>query len=328
MGLGDYSEVNVRRPTAWLVAALACAWFAHSSLAGGLDEPSANPKPASEKRASEKPAEAAKPDAPPRFIRVKRAEDKTPVALETSITRYVPAAADKAGAQVDLVGVVHIGERAYYDELNKRFRDYDVVLYELVAPEGTKIPKGGGRGGSAHPVSALQQGMKSMLNLEFQLEHVDYTPAHFVHADMTPEEMAKSMSDRNESWSQMFFRMLGQGIAQQSKNQGAGGDFAMLAALFSKDRPLKLKRILAQQFEDMDASLSALDSGDGSTLIVQRNKKALTVFERELKAGKKKIAIFYGAGHMPDLEKRLLTEHGLKLTTEEWLTAWKMEATK
>ncbi len=294
--------------------------------------PQPETKPANKNQAKDDDAKNdAKPAAkqgPPRFIRVKRNDDKTPVALETSVTRYVPKEAGRDGVQIDLVGVVHIGEKDYYEKLNERFRDYDVVLYELVAPEGTRVPKGGGRGGNVHPLSALQQGMKSMLALEFQLEHIDYTVKNLVHADMTPEEMAKSMSDRQESWSQMFFRMIGQGIAQQSKNQGGGGDYAMLAALFSKDRPLKLKRILAQQFEDMDASMSVLEGPDGSTLITERNKKALSVLDRELKAGKKRIAVFYGAGHMQDMEKRLLADFGLKLTDEQWLTAWRMEVAK
>ncbi|MFO0817876.1 MAG: hypothetical protein U1A77_08040 [Pirellulales bacterium] len=277
--------------------------------------------------ASEKPAAKAEP---PRFLRVKRDEDQTVLALETSITRYVPRDAAREPLFVDLVAVVHIGEHDYYEALNKRFKDYDAVLYELVAPEGTRIPKGGGKGGGAHPVSAMQNGMKSMLGLEFQLERVDYTPRHFIHADMTPEEMSKSMSDRQESWSQMFLRMIGQGIAQQAKQQqqGGGGDFALLAALFAKDRTVRLKRILATQFEDMDASLAALDGPDGSTLITQRNKKALQVLDRELKAGKKRIAIFYGAGHMVDLEQRLLADFALRRTDESWLTAWSMTPAK
>lgn len=280
--------------------------------------------------APKKPEDQPTPAEPPRFLRVKRDKGQTVLALETSITRYVPKDAAREPLSVDLVAVVHIGEQAYYDQLNKRFSDYDAVLYELVAPEGTRVPKGGGKGGGGHPVSAMQNGMKTMLGLEFQLERVDYTPKHFIHADMTPEEMSKSMADRQESWSQMFLRMIGQGIAQQAKQQqqGTNGDFALLAALFAKDRTVRLKRILATQFEDMDASLAALDGPAGSTLITQRNKKALQVLDRELKAGKRKIAIFYGAGHMVDMEQRLLADYGLRRTDESWLTAWSMEPAK
>ena len=36
------------------------------------------------------------------------------------------------GVKVHLVAAIHIGERAYYDGLNKDFRQDDAVLYEMV----------------------------------------------------------------------------------------------------------------------------------------------------------------------------------------------------
>lgn len=276
-------------------------------------------KPAAEKPAAEKPVEF-------KYLRVGRGEKGVPTTLETATARFVTAEAGKPQVVVDLIGVIHIGDRGYYDKLNESFEQYDALLYELVAPEGTKVPLGGRKEGGGHPVSSLQKGMKSMLDLEFQLDCIDYTKANFVHADMTPEEMAKSMSDKNESWMQMIFRMLGQGMAQQGKQNQRGGDLQLLAALFAKDRPLRLKRIMAEQFEDMDASMAALEGADGSTLIAERNKKALAVLQRELKSGKKRIGIFYGAGHMADMEKRLVTEFGLKRAEEKWFSAWTMAA--
>ena len=66
-----------------------------------------------------------------RFIRILRNENREPVALQTAVVKYVPASSEK-GAEIDLVAVVHIGEKAYYERLNKEFEKYDVVLYELV----------------------------------------------------------------------------------------------------------------------------------------------------------------------------------------------------
>lgn len=266
-----------------------------------------------------KPGRAEAAESP--YMRVRRGDNKTAEALETSILRFVREEPGKPAVEVDLVGVIHIGEREYYEELNKRFKDYEAVLYELVAPEGTRVPKGGGKGG-AHPVSALQKGMQSMLALEYQLEHIDYHAPNFVHADMTPDEMSKSMKDRKESWSQMFFRMMGQGMAQQSRQPS--GDLNLIGALFAKDRPLRFKRVFAQQFESMEG-LSAFDGPEGSTLITERNKKALRVMDRELMAGKRRLAIFYGAGHMKDMEERLVKEFQMRRVSTTWLTAWRME---
>ena len=78
---------------------------------------------------------AAEPNPESSFLRIQRDESREPVALQTVIAKYVPASGAK-GVEIDLVAVVHIGEKAYYERLNKEFEKYDTVLYELVAPEG------------------------------------------------------------------------------------------------------------------------------------------------------------------------------------------------
>jgi len=46
------------------------------------------------------------------------------------------------------------------------------------------------------------------------------------------------------------------------------------------------------------------------------------VLNEALASGKRKIAIFYGGGHMPDLERRLRAELGVEKVGVEWLPAW------
>jgi hypothetical protein len=127
---------------------------------------------------------AAEPNPESSFLRIQRDESREPVALQTVIAKYVPASGAK-GVEIDLVAVVHIGEKAYYERLNKEFENYDTVLYELVAPEGIKPPKSGEQK-SDNPLVMLQQGMKFFLRLEHQLEVVDYGKANFIHADLSP----------------------------------------------------------------------------------------------------------------------------------------------
>src|ERR1700741_2648233 len=84
----------------------------------------------------------AEPNPDSSFLPIQRDKSREPVALQTAIAKYVPASGAK-GAEIDLVAVVHIGEKAYYERLSKEFEKYDTVLYELVAPEGAKPPKSG-----------------------------------------------------------------------------------------------------------------------------------------------------------------------------------------
>ncbi len=285
-------------------------------------EPAAEPKQDVQKG---QPAGEPKQDAKKGlFLRLARDAQERPTALQAAIVHCVPKDKSKKAPTVDLVSAVHVGEKNYYRQLNREFRKYDVVLYELVAPQGTKIPKGGG-GGSGSPVSALQMGMKDMLELEFQLEAVNYTRKNFVHADMSPEQFRKSMEERNESVFKMALRMFGYAIAKQAADPGGSSDAELLMALFAKDRAQAMKRVMAEQFQDMEGSLMALEGPDGSTLISARNDVALGVLRKQIAAGKKNIAIFYGAGHMPHFAQRLREDFDLVPASTRWLDAWDLE---
>ena len=58
-----------------------------------------------------------------------------------------------------------------------------------------------------------------------------------------------------------------------------------------------------------------------SVVITDRNKKCFTVLDQEIKKGAKKVGIFYGAAHFPDMEKTLLSK-GFTKQSHQWLTTW------
>jgi len=49
----------------------------------------------------------------------------------------------------------------------------------------------------------------------------------------------------------------------------------------------------------------------------------IEVLQEQMAAGKRKLAIFYGAGHLLDLDQRLI-DLKFKRTGHEWLTAWEI----
>jgi len=271
--------------------------------------------PAAPTAAPAKAADAAKENT---FIRVTHDAKDQPVALETAIVHYV--AKDGSDLTVDLIGAVHVADKGYYEKLNKQFEKYDAMLYELVADKGAR-PQPGEKGHSA--ISSIQIAMKNILELDFQLDDIDYTKKNFVHADMSPEEFAKSMAAKGESIWTIMFKMMAAGMAQQAGRDDLS-DFDLITALFDKNRAVQLKRFMAVQMEDMEGVMAGFEGPAGSTLITERNKAALKVLDVQIKSGKKKLAIFYGAGHLGDMEKRLADDFGLKRADEQWLEAWNL----
>jgi hypothetical protein len=273
--------------------------------------------------AADLPAAAPGDKAAVQYLRLTRDKNHALVALETPIVRFAPADSRRRAPVVDLVAAIHIAEKSYYAQLNREFEGYDAVLYELVAPEEAAAPQPGDPE-SNHPLSLLQNGMKDLLGLEFQLKGIDYTRANMIHADMSPDQFAESMRKRGETPMTMLGRIIGYAMARQDQSGGGLEAGQLLLALFDKNRAVALRRVLAEEFTQSEDMLLALEGPSGSTLLSGRNQVAIKVLRKEIAAGKRKIAIFYGAAHMSDFEKRLRTEFGLVPVSTRWLAAWNL----
>jgi hypothetical protein len=270
--------------------------------------------------------------AEPAFLRLTRDDHDLPRSLDTAIVSYVetPAAARRAARrlplQVDLVAAVHLGGRDYYEALNRVFAEYDAVLYELVAPPNARLPKPGHKPAGA--IGAAQQGMTRLLGLEFQLDRIDYAADNFVHADLSPREFSAAMAKRGESWWTVFSRLMAEASARAERGDMPTGPELTMGDLFGlvfgtdTDRQLRLRRLMAEQFSDMDVLTAAFGGEQGSTLITDRNAAALEVLRDRIAAGDARIAIFYGAAHMDDFDARLQEDFGLQPRDTVWLEAW------
>jgi hypothetical protein len=256
---------------------------------------------------------------PTRFLRFVE-EGRDGGRLETGIATYK----NDKGVTVQLVGAVHIADPGYYEALNKQFEGYDALLYEMVKPKDMGAPgRDREQANGISLVHILQKGMKTFLDLDYQLDGIDYTKKNFVHADLTAEEFNRMQDERGES---IFGLMLQQMLKEIMKgDNGRAQDMdpmQLLAALSSEDSARQLKLILAKQFQNMDEMVAGLEGPNGSVLVTERNKAALKVLKDTIAAGKKYIGIFYGAAHMKDMERRLTEEMGFKRTGVEYRVAW------
>jgi hypothetical protein len=239
------------------------------------------------------------------FIRVE--EDAKAARLQTGITRYV-----KDGAAVDLIGAVHIGDKAYYEALNQRFTPYEVVLFEMIGGErANAVPAPAADAEPApNPLGLIYGKIAETLALTGQVDHIDYTAKNFLHADLTANEFVEKQAERGETLIGFFL--------DSEKPASSPNALRLIYGLLAS-RPDHLKLSIIHTLGDGDDQVAAL-AGE-NVVIGDRNVRCLEVLARELSAGRKNVGIFYGAAHFPDMEKRLL-EQGFIRTNHEWLTAW------
>lgn len=227
------------------------------------------------------------------------------------------------GAVVDLVGAVHIGDDAYFRQINQMLSTYDVVLYELVG--GPMEDRGKVKRDELGLTHLMQRVTQNILGLKYQLEGIDYSQPNFVHADATWDQWDSLMKTRDQSMATLFQRamQLENDPAMKEKVESMGSEemMAQLGQAITEFNPDKLKRNLAPLLADSETFIDMIEGEDGTVLISERNKIVMDAIEDQVANGQKNIAVFYGAGHMPDFEKRL-TAIGYTQGDTQWIQAW------
>lgn len=261
---------------------------------------------------------------PRQYIQVLRDSTSREIrSLQTSVVEFRPSPGSKLepllgpSGSITLIGAVHIGERGYYDELNREFRQYSRVLYELVAPRGVR-PRRDRSSENGSLFATFQRLLTDYFGMVHQIDAIDYSPRHFIHADLSPEEILAEGKRRGET-------MMSLGIGILGDMFRAYGKINQLGVPTPNPTNTGPKALLAQFAEVMERTGG---EGLGGTLepyvIDIRNEEALRVLAKELIGGAKSIAIFYGAAHLPKFEESLRSRFGLVPVRERWLTAWNL----
>ena len=238
--------------------------------------------------------------------------------LQTALWSY-----EKDDQQIDLIGVVHIADEEYYDDLNFRFKSYDAVFFEMIANKASvkelQAKREEPSDDKSH--SGLNQFYslyKTMMNLTMQNYGIDYTAKNLIHADMSPAELKAAQEETGET---ILDAVLNSEIDLSKVDQGI-----VMRAMMTGESSL-LKNELMGMLASADDGLG--DETNPTVTIGGRNDKCLEVLKETLFQNKKlkKVAIFYGAGHLPDFHRKL-SKDGWKHTNTEWLNAWEIETPK
>ena len=243
------------------------------------------------------------------------------VAVEDNEIHLQPAATtyEKDGIAITLIGAVHLADHTYFQELNRRFQKFDALLYEMIGGEKMGEIQKKLRAGEVRDVSEVAKTYATIarfLKLATQKDEIEYGAKNFVHADLTAEEYQALREKGGEGLIEFVM-----GAADQTGLQDQATVEAITAALESGDAE-KAKRLLMPTVAGGDESFGGLMGP--SLIITDRNEKCLHVLDGEITKGHRQIGIFYGAAHLPGLEREL-RKRGYKKTRHEWINAWSVK---
>jgi len=238
-----------------------------------------------------------------------------------------------------LVGVSHIGEPQYFSALQNHLEDQTVVLFEGISDSRATAPTVNSEtnvesgpaesSGDRKKLSSLQVSMAETLGLAFQLEAIDYTRDNFVNSDLSIQEIREIIAQtaagasfdslvqmmEGGSWLDTILQLAFRFLSASPKLQGLGKLALMETIAEIQGDPGQMRGLPA----DLKQLLEVL--------IARRNEKVIADLKNKLTDMKPgdSAAIFYGTGHMPDLEIRLRRELNYRPANELWFTAFSVD---
>ncbi len=250
-----------------------------------------------------------------------------------------------AGQLVDVVGVIHVADMDYYEELDERFDHYDRVLFEMIDGQDLvrfktlqkKVQSGDATAeeqkeynnmlkrylskisGLSIVLEVITTLLTANTGLSLQQQGIDYAKPHFVFADMTQKELSAAMKKRGETVLGIALCDMLLGHSKKPKTN------LSYAALMKRANAEGEERIRLMREFLIESLRYGVERGGGmmnTAIIISRNEKAMAVLDDVMKDDKiKRIALFYGCAHMPDFHDRLLAR-GYKLQSLEWLESF------
>ena len=269
------------------------------------------------------------------------------VELQIAAREFLPA--HRGQPAVWLTGVSHIGESNYYAKLQAHLDAQTLVLFEGVgAAESQQRAQNDNQSGppaapatnrpvhTAESSASLQYTMAESLGLVFQLDAIDYQRTNFQNCDLSitqlreliaQQETATGSAGVSESFEGLL-GLMGGGSWMDSLLQtalrllGTNPKFQALGRLALIDLlgqiqgdPTRLQGLPPELKQLLDV------------LLQKRNQNVIATLKQERAevGGHGSISVFYGTGHMPDLEERLRRELRYRPAREIWFTAFSVD---
>ena len=298
---------------------------------------------------------------PQPYIRIVHPDTNT-LELQIAVRRFVPDTG--TGPTYWLAGTSHIGESNYYRALQKHLDAQTIVLFEGVnsdthprhvrKPGATpaiptpppEVSSGGGTniGSETNAGYSMQSALASALGLVFQLDAIDYDRTNFLNSDLSVLQIqrlllndpcAEPAAPGEKGRSSPTFDALLQ-IMDGSSFLGSIAKWGVQMIGSDPQLQATTKFMLIEALGGMKGDFSEMrglppDMQNLLKILIEaRNQNVVEDLKTESAtvppAGS--IAIFYGTGHMPNLEKRITRELHYRPDGDVWFTAFSVDLRK
>jgi hypothetical protein len=172
---------------------------------------------------------------------------------------------------------------------------------------------------------SLQSQLADALDLQFQLDAIDYSHDNWRCSDMAIDEVGREMAQRGLDFGPMGGTLAGTSFPARIIKMMLGlmrfADSLMDGAIADTFKVVMIEMLGDEQF--IEKGLGQLGQGFTEVIVEQRNQVAVddlrAIIDREPEV--KSVAILYGAAHMDDLGQRLMQQLGYEPRESHWLKA-------
>jgi hypothetical protein len=289
-------------------------------------------------------------DAPPPQAYTRIADpDTNTVQLQIALRKFV---APQGGPAIWLAAVMHVGEPEYYQALQHFLDAQTVVLYEGINPDAHPHHVHDSTAASTNDATpaapqtgtnddySMQATLAHSLGLVFQLDAIDYDRTNFLNSDLSVLQIQRIMAEGQLAPGEKGETNAAFGILLQIMDGSSFlGSLVKAGLQFVAASPQLQAVAKLTMIEAVGRLKGDLSDVQGlppdwkkliKVLIEARNKNLLSDLAEELKKipGTGSIAVFYGAGHMDDMEKHVTGDLHYHPVEDVWLPAFSVDLRK
>jgi general secretion pathway protein G len=166
----------------------------------------------------------------------------------------------------------------------------------------------------------IQSKLASALGLKFQLDVMDHSGDNWRNSDMSVDQLQEKLEEAGVSGAGLFKMLDGSSFQARA--------LSFVLGFIERDPSMGalVKVMLVEMLADADRILAAAPGDMGRMMdVIVRDRNTVVMDDLgAIIAGEpdvESVGIIYGAGHLPDLQRRLTEELGYKVTGEQWVPA-------